>query len=212
MNLWKSRKLHNVATIATATIATLGFIGTNPAAAAILKLSFCGFFEGNPNNGSVDGFLIIDDSFQNDASKNFGLVDAEIKTTTDSSGANPLTYTFKNFQTLGQGLGIAGLDPIFSGGESKFWRFFDTVGNNFNVVLPISVFPLQLTNGRSIDFNDNSEQRISLPLQVRKDPDKLRITPVPEPTSIFGTAIALALGGMLTKKNLSKLSKNKVVA
>jgi hypothetical protein len=211
-------KLRDVATLTTATLATLSLATTNPASAALFKLAFCGFFGGDPANGSVDGFLTIDDAFQNDASKNFGLVDAKITTTrSNTAPTNPLTYTFSDFTVSGQGLGIPTVDD-FIGGESKYWRFFDAAGNNFNAVLPISVFPLSPTPpGVTIQFVDNSETRISdvvvFPIPpIRKDPEQLRIIPVPEPTSILGTAIAIGLGGMLTKKNLSKLKDDKEAA
>lgn len=235
MKFLKSRKLVNMATMATATFATLGFVATNPAAAAIFNITFCGFFEGdtesNPVGQVLPGSYITIDT---NKTENFGLVDAKITTARPVAGQNELTYNFSDFTVSGQGTSIPNLlssDGVFDGSgsliDSVYWRFVDTVGNNFNAVIPASIYNNLSGNIGTIELADSSEIRIngsgSKECDARTNycrgqnppptrPGMARVVPVPEPTSLFGTAIALGFGAMLTKKNLSKLNKKKVLA
>ena len=213
-------KLRDVATLTTATLATLSLAATNPAVAALFKIGFCGNFDDG-------GQVLLGSSITVDTAQtvNYGfgsvpkVIDAEI-TTARPSQPN-VTYTEEDFFLAGvtvNGLmvdGQPGVDidqntapfPV----ETVYWRFDDGGnGNNFfNVALPQSIFPLR---GQELgNWNFNSDIRVGFAGSREKDP-RVRIIPVPEPTSILGTAIAIGLGGMLSKKNLSMLKDDKEAA
>lgn len=199
MNFLKDKnKLRDVATLTTATLATLSLATTNPAVAALFKIGFCGIF--NDGSGSVlPSYVIVDSDQTGDSSARYGLKDAKIGT----SRGTPLTvvsYNYSNFVTSNQ--------ESYQGTDVVRWTF-DSLGNIFDVRVPVSV--LNDLASLPIFSNDfNTEQRVGGVLG--KDIDDFIVTPVPEPTSILGTAIAIGLGGMLTKKNLSKLKDDKEAA
>lgn len=207
MNFFKSRKLLNLSTVATTTLATLGFIGTNPAAAVVFKLGFCGYFQ--DGSGQIDPSFVMIDTDKKTAADNFGLVDAKIQTTRNGV---TVKYDISNFTASGQGQGINNglVNYSFEDGESVFWSFVNGL-NNFNVVTPIADFN-EIVPGASLEFqvNDNSEIRENI--GFTKDPDKIAVTAVPETSNPFIPLIALGLGGMLRKKYLTKLRVNKISA
>lgn len=198
MNFLKDKnKLRDVATLTTATLATLSLAATNPAVAALFKIGFCGVFD--DGSGSVlPSYVIVESNQTGDSSARYGLKDAKIGT---SRGTPPtvVSYNYSNFVTSNQ--------ESYQGTDVVRWTF-DSLGNIFDVRVPVSV--LNALPSLPIFKTDNTEQRVGG--QPTKDPDDFIVTPVPEPTSILGTAIAIGLGGMLTKKNLSKLKDDKEAA
>ncbi len=203
MNFLKDKnKLRDVATLTTATLATLSLAATNPAVAALFKIGFCGNFD--DGSGSVlPSYVIVESNQTGDKNAKYGLKDAKIGTSrTIPLGTPPtvLSYNYSNFVTSNQ--------ESYQGTDVVRWTF-DSLGNIFNVRIPVS-FLNDLPSLPTFSNDFNTEQRVGG--QPTKDPDDFIVTPVPEPTSILGTAIAIGLGGMLTKKNLSKLKDDKEAA
>ncbi|NCS02561.1 MAG: PEP-CTERM sorting domain-containing protein [Microcystis aeruginosa G13-11] len=192
-------KLRDVATLTTATLATLSLAATNPAVAALFKIGFCGNFD--DGSGSVlPSYVIVESNQTGDKNAKYGLKDAKIGT---SRGIPPTVVSYNYSNLLGDGS-----QEIYQGTDVVRWTF-DSLGNIFDVRVPVSV--LNDLASLPIFSNDfNTEQRVGGVLG--KDIDDFIVTPVPEPTSILGTAIAIGLGGMLTKKNLSKLKDDKEAA
>lgn len=199
MNFLKDKnKLRDVATLTTATLATLSLAATNPAVAALFKIGFCGVFD--DGSGSVlPSYVIVESNQTGDSSARYGLKDAKIGT---SRGTPPtvVSYNYSNFVTSNQ--------ESYQGTDVVRWTF-DSLGNIFDVRVPVS-FLNDLPSLPTFTNDFNTEQRVGGVLG--KDIDDFIVTPVPEPTSILGTAIAIGLGGMLTKKNLSKLKDDKEAA
>jgi hypothetical protein len=197
MKFFKSDQLRNVATVATSSFSAL-ILATSPALA--ITFAFCGNF--TTGDGSVlPSQIKVDDSGNFDGFADISTIVSGVIRTYDESNfvgredaINPDTniesykYTF-NFNSI-----VSSIDPL----------------DNFMAFLPKSFFPIQ--PGERPDLSSlNSITMIEVRDGiVRKDPDKLEI--VPEPTGVLGTALALGLGGFLTKKNLSKLKKNNEAA
>lgn len=197
--LKKKNKLRDVAALTTAT-ASLASLALASSPVLALTFGFCGSFTDGSgsvlpsqirvdDNGNFDGFAQIATDVNGEI-RNYTASDFVERTEADTSNGIPsfkYTFSFSN----------NGLPDIL---------------DNFMAFLPRSIFPTQpgqlpdLTLFQPINM---MEVRDGI---VRVEPDRLVVVPVPEPTSILGTAIAIGLGGMLTKKNLSKLKDDKEAA
>ena len=179
-------KTFSVAMTATL-VSAMTLIMSNPTLAAIFKIGFCGQFEPAPGGVLPGSFIEID----TDVPENFGIIDAKIMTTRDQPG-DQLTYLFSDFQVSGQGNDLEG-DPFME--ESVYWRFFDTEGNNANIVMKLVDWQSLIDNNPEFPFimYDISEKRLG-ETQFVKDKDKGQ--PIPEPSSIFGLSLVLGLGAL----------------
>ncbi len=195
-----SNKLSSLATLAASSLSTLMLV-TSPALA--ITFAFCGnFINGAIPGGTVDGQIRVDDMGNFD---NFAKI-----TTADVDGGQVRMYTENDFVSQ-----MSNVTHPDKGIDSFKYTFsFDALpfpDNKFEVYLPASIFPI--TPGESPDlsnfrFPPGFEQYEMRDGVLGKEPDDLREV-TPEPTSVLGTAIALGLGGLLTKKNLSKLKDDK---
>jgi hypothetical protein len=192
--------LKNLTTTATASLASLA-LASSPVLA--LTFGFCGpFTDGSgevlpsqirvDDNGNFDGFAQIATDVNGEI-RTYAASDFVARTEANTSGGIPTddipsfkyTFSFNN----------NGLPDIL---------------NNFMVFLPRSIFPTQpgqlpdLTPFQPIYM---TEVRNGI---IREDADRIFV--VPEPTSIFGTMLALGLGGLLTKNSLKNLKKDNEAA
>lgn len=194
MNVLKSYKLRDVATIATIPLSTL-ILATSPALA--ITFAFCGAFTSGDgevlpsqirvdDSGNFDGFANIStdvlDVIRNYDESNFVGREEAINPDTNIESYK---YTF-NFGSTGPSI-----DPL----------------NNFMAFLPTSIFPIQPGEKPDLSQFDTITMVEVRDGTERKDPDKVEVVPVPEPTGILGTALLLGIGGLFTKKNLSKLKQ-----
>lgn len=209
MKFLKSHQLRDVATLTTATLATLTLASTNPAISAIITIPFCGFFGGDTTGASgrvLPGSFITLDTEKTTQADNFGILDAQVSTTRGPNPTDDLrTYTFSDFMPpASQGTSIPGVPTLPE--ESIAWKFMNPLQDKFYIVFPKSGYDLLPTELRRTFDITNYECRVNE--ECLPEPDKR----VPEPTGVLGTAIALGLGGLLTKKNLSKLKKDNEAA
>lgn len=211
------KKFRQSLSVTAATLGILSIVSTNPALAALFNLGFCGQFlnlddtpitpdtevfeapldplPNNPQNRVLPSYITVESAETNDAGENYGIKDAKIETQRVDLTPSLISYNFSNLMSSALNGGIV------------TWTFVDSAGNEFDVNVPQLILnDLPNLVGNNLDIT-NIERRVGS--NPTKDPDAVRITPVPEPTSIIGTVITLGLGGILTKKNLKKLNEKK---